>query len=264
MKIKNLLFALILISFFTGCSQEEDKSKVQSTSVTPKDAAQNCSGGSISAGQYFMMNNVWGSGAGSQCIWYNNINSWGVNASHTSGTGIKSYPAVVYGCHWGGCSSNTGLPKRISSLGNVHTWWSQSSSGDAWDAAYDIWFDASSNPGNRAATYELMVWLQWKNTKPIAENYDASGNAIPFARNVVIRDADGTSHTWNIYRRGNVFSFLLASQSTWISFDAKPLMNYCVARGWMSSSNYLISVQAGWEIIRGGTYSTSSYGVAGI
>jgi hypothetical protein len=254
---KYLSISLVLLAF--ACSTEDvKKNEVVSKSGTAQASAQNCSGGTISAGQYYLMNDVWGSGAGSQCIWYNNINSWGANASHT-GSGIKAYPAMVFGCHWGNCSSGTGLPKKISSLGTVHTWWTQSASGNAWDAAYDIWFDPSSNPGNRAAKYELMIWLQWANTKPIAQNYDANGNAIPFASNVSL-----AGKTWNVYRRDNVFSFLLTSQSSWLSIDTKPIIDYCVNKGWMSNSNYLISVQAGWEIIQGGTYSTSSYGVAGI
>jgi hypothetical protein len=120
-------------------------------------------------------------------------------------------------------------------------------------------FCKDSNPGNRAARYELMVWLNWTGTKPIAQSYDASGNAIPFARNVNIG-----GRTYNVYRRGDVFSFLVTSKTNGINFNVKPLADYCVARGWMSSSVYLISIQAGWEIIKGGTYSTSSFGVSGL
>lgn len=217
-----------------------------------------CVTGTINSGSYFLMNNVWGSGAGSQCIWLNSTNSWGVNASHT-GSGIKAYPALVRGCHWSACSSNSGLPKQINSLGSVNTSWTQSFTGSAGNAAYDIWFDNSSNPGNRAAQYELMLWLQYRNQQPIAENYDGNGNAIPFASNVSLG-----GRTWNVYRRGDVFSFLLTSQSSSINVSVKPIIDYCVARGWMSSSAYLISVQAGWEIIQGGTCTTTAYSLSGL
>ncbi len=252
--------AMLTAATLVACSKDEVKNEaVVSKDATSSALAQNCSGGTISAGQYFMMNDVWGSGAGSQCIYFNSINDWGANASHPATGGIKAYPAVVYGCHWGGCSSGTALPKKISSLGAVHTWWTQSSSGTAYDAAYDIWFDPSANPGNRAATYELMIWLQWQNTKPIAQTYDASGNAVPFASNISL-----SGRTWNVYRRGNVFSFLPTSQTSWLSIDVKPIIDYCVARGWMTNANYMTSVQAGWEIITGGTFKTTSYGVSNI
>lgn len=204
------------------------------------------------------MMDAWGGGG--YCIWYNNMNSWGANAPNVNGSGIVGYPAMVRGCHWSGCSSNSGLPKQISALGSLSTNWTQSNSGNSYDAAYDIWFDASSNPGNRAATYELMVWLNWSNTQPIATNYDASGNAVPYASNVNLGGV-----TFNVYHRGNVMSFLRTSKSNSISFTLKPLADYCVSQGWISSSSvYLISIEAGWEIIKGGNYSTSSYGISGL
>ena len=263
--MKNYLLALCVAVSISACSKKEDDQKVVSKEGESNSAITDCSG-TISAGTYFMMNNVWGSGAGRQCIFWNNVNSWGVDASHTtsSSSGIKSYPAVVYGCHWGRCGTGTALPKQISALGNSRTWWTQTGTGSSWNAAYDIWFHPTRDPGNAAARYELMIWLNWNNQKPIAGSYDASGNAIPFARNVTIRDADGTAHVWNIYRRGDVFSFLLATKSNWVSLDIKPIANYCVARGWMSSSAYMTSIQAGWEIISGGTYRTTSFGVAAL
>ena len=47
---------------------------------------------SWSNGGYTLYNNVWGSGAGWQCIWANNGSNWGVSANHGAGGGIKSYP----------------------------------------------------------------------------------------------------------------------------------------------------------------------------
>ncbi|MFD1470794.1 lipoprotein [Hymenobacter caeli] len=262
--MKKIIIAALAAAALAGCSKENATTPAAPVAAAaPPQNATECSGGSLSEGQYFMMNDVWGAskaGAGSQCIYFNSINDWGVNASHTNtSTGIKAYPAVVFGCHYGGCSSGTGLPKKISALGNVHTWFTQSSSGTAYDAAYDIWFDPSANPGNRAATYELMIWLTWQNTNPIAAAYDASGNAVPYAANVSL-----SGKTWNIYRRNNVFSFLPTTKTNWVSLDAKPIIDYCVARGWMSNANYMTSVQAGWEIISGGTFKTTSYGVSGI
>lgn len=247
---------VILLCLAASVIASSCKDNVVTPASAPVVEKATCGSSTSYSGSYFYQANAWGGGG--YCIWFNNVNSWGANANVNS-SGIVGYPSIVRGCHWGGCSSNSGLPKKLSAIGSVTTSWTQSSSGNAWDAAYDIWFDASSNPGNRASTYELMVWLQWTGTKPIAQNYDASGNAIPFAKNVSVG-----GRTFNVYRRGNVFSFLLTSQSKSISFSLKPIADYCVARGWMSSSVYLISIEAGWEIIKGGTYSTSAYSVSGL
>jgi hypothetical protein len=210
----------------------------------------------IEADQYFMMNNIWGEGAGTQCIWYTDVNSWGVSAQHNSGDGIKAYPALVRGCHWATCGTNTGLPKQSSSLGTLTTSWTQSPSGTAWNASYDIWFHPTSDPGSAAAQYELMIWLNWTDGfNPIAEQYDANG-AIPYASNVSLG-----GNTFMVYHRGDVFTFRLSTRSNSINVDVKPIINYVVQQGWMSSSVYCVSVQAGWEIIQGGTFSTTAYSV---
>ena len=240
-----------LVGSCTGCGSSSSSSSSSSGGGT-------CVTSDFSLGQYFYMMDAWGGGG--YCIWYNNMNSWGANAPNVNSTSIVGYPAMVRGCHWSACSSNSGLPKQISALGSLSTNWTQTGTGTAYDAAYDIWFDAASVPGNRAATYELMVWLNWTNTQPIATNYDASGNAVPFASNVSVGGA-----TFNVYHRGNVMSFLLTSKSNSINFSIKPLADYCVSKGWISSSSvYLISIEAGWEIIKGGNYTTSSYGISGL
>ena len=45
-----------------------------------------------SDGGYNLYNNIWGSGAGPQCIWANSYHNWGVWADHPDTSGVKSYP----------------------------------------------------------------------------------------------------------------------------------------------------------------------------
>ncbi|MER6014723.1 hypothetical protein [Streptomyces bluensis] len=59
---------------------------------------------------------------GNASTWYNNDNSWGVNAS--TGTG---FVAMVNGKDWGWTSPVTTLPKKIGAVSpNNNTWFSQS------------------------------------------------------------------------------------------------------------------------------------------
>src|SRR5688572_302903 len=41
-------------------------------------------------------NNIWGGGAGSQCLSVNSYQSWSVTANHPNTSGVKSYPNVSY------------------------------------------------------------------------------------------------------------------------------------------------------------------------
>jgi hypothetical protein len=101
-----------------------------------------------------------------------------------------------------------------------------------------------------------MLWLNWTDGfNPIAESYDGNG-AIPYASNVSLG-----GNTWMVYHRGDVFTFRLTNRSNSINVDVRPIINYIVSQGWMSNSVYCTSVQAGWEIIQGGTFRTSSYSV---
>jgi len=163
---------------------------------------------------------------------------------------------VVRGCHWATCGSNTGLPRQVNQINTLTTHWTQSASGNAWNASYDIWFHPTSDPGNNPAQYEMMLWLNWTDGfNTIAENYDQNG-AIPYASNV-----NPGGYTWNVYHRDDVFTFRLVNRSNSINVDVRPIIDYVIARGWMVSNAYCTSVQTGWEIIQGGTFRTSSYGV---
>ncbi len=50
--------------------------------------------GNFSDNGFTVYNNIWGSGAGSQCVWANSYSNWGVRADHPNTGGIKSYPNV--------------------------------------------------------------------------------------------------------------------------------------------------------------------------
>lgn len=64
--------------------------------------------GNTTLNGYTLHNNIWGSGAGSQCVWANSGTSWGVWANHPNTGGIKSYP-----------NSKKEINRSITSLGSL-------------------------------------------------------------------------------------------------------------------------------------------------
>jgi hypothetical protein len=243
-----VVFLIAGIQVFNSCSKQEKKD-VNQQSNTQNRLKAACADASIHYGEYWLNNNKWGSsnpGFGSQCVWLTNQNSWGANCTHTGSysSGIKGYPSMVFGKQ-GSVSTTTQLPKSISSLGNVHTWWAWSATGSSWDAAYDVWFNGTA--------YELMIWGKWNNAWPI-------GNSL----GAVATNVNLSGYTWNVYKKGTVISFLLVNQQWSLSFDMKPIINYCVSKGWIPSSASLTCICAGWEVINGGTYSTNSFGISQI
>ncbi len=75
--------------------------------------------------------------------------------------------------------------------------------------------------------------------------------------------------TWDLYRGWidagngtgwNVFSFVRTQNTTSVNFDLRDFTSNLVNRGWLSSSKYLTSVQAGTEVFVGsGTLTTTAY-----
>jgi hypothetical protein len=216
----------------------------------------------VDGGTYTVQNNEYDSGA-SECL------TIGRNAHFTvANSGIDNatdgppgaFPSIYQGCRWGNCSSG-GLasdPIEVSSLtaGKVTTSWSTTQPGgdNAYDVAYDIWFNRTPTTSGQPDCTELMVWL----------NHDGSvqpvGSAI--ASNVTVG-----GHTYNIWEGAqsawNTISYDMPSGTTSVSdLDIGTLAQDAVRRGYLSRSCYLIDVEAGFELWRGGAgLKTNSFSV---
>lgn len=263
--MKTYLLTFAMAAALAGCAKKEDEVQPLSAASQTANATTSDPFGVIHSTPFFMQNDFWNkgaSGAGSQSCFFNNRDDWGANATHSYGSGqIKSYPSLVYGQHYGTKSDGWRLPQKIQDLGTVHSYWSQTSKSSSYDAAYDVWFDTASAPAQDAQD-ELMIWVDWSNTKPLAQGYNASG-AIPYATSVLL---DGRH--WNVYHtlhgRGDVMSFLpVSGGGNSMTVNMKPLINYCVSKGWLQTSEYMTSIQAGWEIIAGGSFRTTAFNIDG-
>jgi hypothetical protein len=163
-------------------------------------------------------------------------------------------PSLYYGNHWGTVSGDGGLPVAVSAItggGAVTTSWSIDTSGvaadDLWDASYDVWFNASSSgnqAGDDARNLELMLWL----------NYSAE--ATPTGAQVAT-GASIAGLTWNVWYgtggNGPCVSYVLSpAASSLKNLDLGLLAANAVTRGYLSTSWYLIDVEAGFELWSGG------------
>ncbi|MBN2520962.1 MAG: hypothetical protein JXB17_10685, partial [Bacteroidales bacterium] len=78
-----------------------------------------CSGSTtIMGGEYNVMNNVWGSVHGDQCIEVDPDTSYfKVSLSTHNSSNVASYPCIFKGCHWGWCTTKDNpFPKKISEI----------------------------------------------------------------------------------------------------------------------------------------------------
>jgi hypothetical protein len=163
-------------------------------------------------------------------------------------------PSLYYGNHWGTVSGGSGLPVPVGAItggGTVTTSWSIDTSavavGDIWDASYDVWFNANpsgNQSGDDASNLELMVWL------------NRSAEATPTGTQV----ATGVSIaglTWKVWYgaggNGPCVSYVLSPRGSSVTnLDLGLLAADAVDRGYLSTSWYLIDVEAGFELWSGG------------
>jgi len=213
----------------------------------------------VSGGTYTVMNNEWHSSA-DQCITTDGTASFTVANSSIATTthgAPGGYPLIYRGCHWGACTHGSGLPIRVSGLhtGTVITSWRTTQPGGSshYNVAYDIWFNRTPTTGGQPDGAELMVWL------------NRNGPLRPAGLRVASEVSIGgrSYHVFVRQRRWNTISFVMTTGATSVRhLDLQPLVAYAVSRGYIQDSWYLISVEAGFELWRGGAgLGTNSFSV---
>lgn len=269
-----LLFITTLMIFASSCQQSEliEETFIEEQTITENDTDVEDRWyqetwqqfGQLVRNDCFIQNNIWNKytqGAGSQKAWIKDVNNWGAKGNHYRGSGqIKSYPGIVIGKHYGTTAPNVKLPKKVSSLGNMWCEWNQWNTMTDGNVSLDIWFHPTPDHGMQEADYEIMIWTQRRgNLNPIAHAYNANG-AIP----VDTRWFNGCEY--KIYKGTNgngthVYTFIQTNNSGQLKGQLKPFVNYCKSKGWLKDYHYLLSVQAGWEMVSGGEATTTKFKV---
>jgi hypothetical protein len=200
----------------------------------------------VSGGRYIVQNNEWGDSI-QQCIdVYDDGFRYTTGYHNLAGSGAPAaYPSIYAGCHYGNCSSGTGLPLQVSSFANPTSSVAFTTADGQWDAAYDIWFDTSPNPPGQNNGEELMIWA------------DHSGPPQPFGSKVGTVSIEGA--TWDVWygrQNGsvawNTVSYVRQQASHSITVNIKDFTDDSAARGYLSRSWYMTSVQFGFEPWVGG------------
>ena len=214
---------------------------------------------SVSGGAYTIMNNEWHSSA-AQCITTDGNTNFTVTSSSIANTTFGppgGYPFIYRGCHWGACTSASGLPIRASRIrtGTVITSWSttQPRGRNVYNVAYDIWFNRTPTTSGHPDAAELMVWL------------NHHGHVHP-AGSQIASDVSIGDHSYNVWLRQwgwNTISYEMTTGTTSVSdLDLRALVADAVSRGYIDRSWYLIGVEAGFELWRGGAgLATNSFSV---
>lgn len=114
----------------------------------------------VAGGRYRVQNNVWGADT-RQCVTAFDTGFVVDPAEHRKTNEPAAYPAMIFGCHYGLCTTGTPLPRMLSDLGDLRSSWSTAvpPTGEH-NVAYDLWMDPTPRRDGRPTGLELMIWLE--------------------------------------------------------------------------------------------------------
>jgi hypothetical protein len=230
--------------------------------------------GSRNYNKYTVRNNFWNqgtSGAGTQTLWANSERCWGVDSNHSDsapkGT-VKGYPDVQRGWGVGAAgfpNSQHGLAIQVSQLTKAKIRWSMQapSSGRTW-ALWDIYFHENANPGSGLAPVNLMIQQRIVDSDGWMQQDSAGWPKVTIA-GITFREKRETSTVSSTRNRiqlyiDNASGNVLGLDD--MKLDLKAVIDHYVQENLIRSSDYLTSIQAGFEIVSGGTYQTNEFWTA--
>lgn len=207
-----------------------------------------------------------------------------------------AYPSIYQGCHWGSCTggknpsggSGGPYPLQLTGIAALESIWQiekpeAASPNEAWNAAYDLWFDTNllgflphepDEPGRyNAVPYipgqndgtEIMIWINNRGYAPAPATGEYVGDIIQPAGKLLLRDVtvpgikvkkeDGTVEearfdiwggrvrSWDYAIRWNVVSFVVRQRGTELLSDGA---------AWGGFDAHAFSKYAAYELNRRG------------
>ncbi|HEY3254923.1 MAG TPA: hypothetical protein VGJ91_13275 [Polyangiaceae bacterium] len=229
-------------------------------------------------GPNFLRKNFWNSmasGAGALTLWAASSSCWGVEAASDDsvkpGT-VKSYPDMARGWVVGTAgfqNPNSGLPIQVKDLRKAKIRWNMAVSGSPLRhyALWDIYFHESAMPGKGAAPVNLMIKQRVTDPSNYEQDKESAGTAavtqtfsgITFRENKNTGLKSGTRIVVELFATPVNGADMGVDDMT---LDLKEVIDHYVADGSILTTDYLTSIQAGWEIVAGGSFITKDFWTA--
>jgi hypothetical protein len=158
---------------------------------------------------------------------------------------VMSFPYILRGCSWGVCTPQAKLPARVTALRKPEaSWQAQTHASGRWNASLELWFAKHNMRTGQANGAELMIWLKtrdlpksslrvvridhtrWYLAHWVARGQGKSWNYIQFRR---VRPVKGVNHL-----------------KLW------PFIKKAEQMRWVRPSDWMLNIEAGFEVWSGG------------
>jgi hypothetical protein len=200
----------------------------------------------INVPNYVVQNNAYG--GNQHCIQAKTDNATkagfllsNIQASKPTGGAPGSYPSIVYGWHvdgkfYGGYTTAKTLGSITSIPTNIAV--TVPTSG-RYNTSYDNWINSSASAGSSNGTLEQMIWMNYRDTTPIGSK---------------VATANLANTTWDVWYGTHdgfrTVSYIRTNTNS-MTFDINDFMKDTIQRGYAKTSDYLLGIQAGFEIWEG-------------
>jgi hypothetical protein len=180
------------------------------------------------------------------------------SAARRAGPEPAAFPNIFYGCSWGVCSPRTRLPRRLSRLRHpVTSWYTAGRPKGRWDAAYDIWFAKQRATGGQDRGAEIMLWLRTNGLGRPAAAHSLVIDRRRWQLEHWITRNPATGDHWPL-----IIFWMTHPRRSVRHLALMPFFRRAEALGLLHRSFWLTSVEAGFEVWRGGTgLRTTSFSV---
>ena len=244
-----LIAVLLLTALSFGCSEKSNPTDPgeSDTLVTVEECGD---WAKISFGEYLLSNNVWGKGNiinYLQCIELSQneatyILGWYWDWPDSVSGDVKAYPEIVYGWKpWESNSTTPALPVQLIDNKDITISWEKMDTEltGVGNLAFDIWLTSTLPPSPNNITREIMIWLENYNQYP-------GGSLVEqLTINGVNYDLYKADWSWTY------LAFIQTSSNNSNDVQLHSFLKYLVDNNYISSSEYLSSIEFGNEIIHG-------------
>jgi hypothetical protein len=178
----------------------------------------------------------------------------------TVGT-VTSFPSVYKGKAQDTnepATTDSGMPIKLSDITSVYTGLSTNASSVNYtgNTTYDVYFTDSSTYNGGSPDKFLMVWLDSDSLNPIAADYSCGSDVPTYIDSCSSGSVIVNGKTFYVFIGSNgtadVISYAPATPMDEFEFDLNDFIDDAETRGVLSSTMYLQSIQAGFEISTNG------------
>lgn len=178
---------------------------------------------------------------------------------------VVAFPSVYIGSAHGGANptSGSGLPIAVGELSSVSTGLSTNASSVSYtgNTTYDVYFTNDEEYTSGGPDVYLMVWFHANGLNPIngpGEGWSCASDAPTYVESCSAAgsvNVDGSTFHRFIGPNGpaTVISYVPETRMDEWEFDLKDFIDDAVDQGVVSEAMYLQSIQAGFELVSGGS-----------